>query len=301
MPPRILVADDDAWILRMVTTVLKKRGYEVDTAPDGEQAYERALSNPPDLLITDVMMPNVDGWTLVKRMREHPALRDVPVIFLTALSSDDDRIHGFRLGADDYLPKPFRFEELDLRVARTLRRTQPIAAPPPTQPPQPAAPAAPIEDEESDGLETALSGDLREIGLPMLLTMLEMEQKSGMLELTHEQEGTAELYLKRGRVVHATLDYTPGHEDDKASEEDVDELSWGLEDAECVYYLLKWAEGRFEFKPGDVGMEDRVGQSTTQLLMEGARRLDELAENKRRLTEMDEIEDTGSTRSVMPD
>ena len=301
MPPRILVADDDAWILRMVTTVLKKRGYEVDTAPDGEQAYERALSNPPDLLITDVMMPNVDGWTLVKRMREHPALRDVPVIFLTALSSDDDRIHGFRLGADDYLPKPFRFEELDLRVARTLRRTQPIVMTPPPAPPAPsAAPVAPIEDEESGGLETALSGDLSEIGLPMLLTMLEMEQKSGMLELTHEQEGTAELYLKRGRVVHATLDYTPGSEDDKASEEDVDELSWGLEDAECVYYLLKWAEGRFEFKPGDVGMEDRVGQSTTQLLMEGARRLDELAENKRRLSEMDEIEDTGSTRSVMP-
>lgn len=301
MPPRILVADDDAWILRMVTTVLKKRGYEVDTAPDGEQAYERALSNPPDLLITDVMMPNVDGWTLVKRMREHPVLRDVPVIFLTALSSDDDRIHGFRLGADDYLPKPFRFEELDLRVARTLRRTQPIVLTPPAQPAPSAAPIAPIEDEESDGLETALAGDLREIGLPMLLTMLEMEQKSGMLELTHEQDGTAELYLKRGRVVHATLDYTPGNEDDKASEEDVDELSWGLEDAECVYYLLKWAEGRFEFKPGEVGMEDRVGQSTTQLLMEGARRLDELAENKRRLAEMDEIEDTGSARSVMPD
>lgn len=284
----------------MVTTVLKKRGYEVDTAPDGEQAYERALSNPPDLLITDVMMPNVDGWTLVKRMREHPVLRDVPVIFLTALSSDDDRIHGFRLGADDYLPKPFRFEELDLRVARTLRRTQPIAMTPPAQPAPPAAPA----EVDPGGLETALAGDLSEIGLPMLLTMLEMEQKSGVLELTHEQEGMAELYLKRGRVVHATLDYTPGVEEDKASEEDVDELSWGLEDAECVYYLLKWTEGRFEFKPGDVGMEDRVGQSTTQLLMEGARRLDELAENKRRLVEladMDEIEDTGSTRSVMPD
>jgi DNA-binding response OmpR family regulator len=125
MPPRILVADDDAWILRMVTTVLKKRGYEVDTAPDGEQAYERALSNPPDLLITDVMMPNVDGWTLVKRMREHPVLRDVPVIFLTALSSDDDRIHGFRLGADDYLPKPFRFEWRGPCDARCRRRRRP--------------------------------------------------------------------------------------------------------------------------------------------------------------------------------
>lgn len=293
MPPRILVADDDAWILRMVTTVLKKRGYEVDTAPDGEQAYERALSNPPDLLITDVMMPNVDGWTLVKRMREHPVLRDVPVIFLTALSSDDDRIHGFRLGADDYLPKPFRFEELDLRVARTLRRTLPPPAPEraATSPPHHA------HDEAGSGLETALAGDLSEIGLPMLLTMLEMEQKSGILELTHEQEGVAELYLKGGRVVHATLDYTPGGDDDGADSgagDDDDELSWGVEDAECVYYLLKWTEGRFEFKPGEVASEDRVGASTTQLLMEGARRLDELNENNRRVTEMDEVEESAA-------
>jgi CheY-like chemotaxis protein len=297
MPPRILVADDDAWILRMVTTVLKKRGYEVDTAPDGEQAYERALSNPPDLLITDVMMPNIDGWTLVKRMREHPVLRDVPVIFLTALSSDDDRIHGFRLGADDYLPKPFRFEELDLRVARTLRRTMPSAAPAQVAVTPPPAPNH--GDDAAGGLETALAGDLSEIGLPMLLTMLEMEQKNGILELTHDQEGMAELYLKRGRVVHATLDYTPGGDDDKAPNGDAgddedDELSWGVEDAECVYYLLKWSEGRFEFKPGDVASEDRVGASTTQLLMEGARRLDELNENNRRGTEVDEVEETAT-------
>jgi CheY-like chemotaxis protein len=302
MPPRILVADDDAWILRMVTTVLKKRGYEVDTAPDGEVAYERALSNPPDLLITDVMMPNVDGWTLVKQMREHPVLREVPVIFLTALSSDDDRIHGFRLGADDYLPKPFRFEELDLRVARTLRRTLPPPPPPPTaqQPattPPPPPPGHGAGEDAASGLETALAGDLSEIGLPMLLTMLEMEQKNGMLELTHEQEGVAELYLKRGRVVHATLDYTPGGDDVKASgndgDDDGDELSWGVEDAECVYYLLKWTEGRFEFKPGNVAMEDRVGASTTQLLMEGARRLDELNENNRRLAE-GEVEESAT-------
>lgn len=298
MPPRILVADDDAWILRMVTTVLKKRGYEVDTAPDGEQAYERALSNPPDLLITDVMMPNVDGWTLVKRMREHPMLRDIPVIFLTALSSDDDRIHGFRLGAEDYLPKPFRFEELDLRVARTLRRTQP--------PPDKAPARAPVErapttgngaaEDGQAGLETALAGDLGEIGLPMLLTMLEMEQKSGVLELTHEQEGMAELYLKSGRVVHATLDYTPGGdtEDGEEEEAELDELSWGLEDAECVYYLLKWTEGRFEFKPGEVSTEDRIGASITQLLMEGARRLDELNENTRRLEQEDQVKGSAS-------
>ena len=69
------------------------------------------------------MMPKMDGWSLVRQLRSHAELAMLPVIFLTALSSEDDRIRGFRLGADDYVTKPFRFEELDLRVAKTLRRT----------------------------------------------------------------------------------------------------------------------------------------------------------------------------------
>ncbi len=119
---RILVADDDAWILRMVTTVLQKRGYEVRTAVDGQEALEMALREPPDLVITDVMMPRLDGWQLVRKLRARPEFAFVPMIFLTALGSDEDRIRGFKLGADDYLPKPFRFEELDLRVAKALKR-----------------------------------------------------------------------------------------------------------------------------------------------------------------------------------
>src|SRR6185436_12712772 len=120
--PRILVVDDDAWILRMVTTVLEKRGYEIITAHDGEEGFKIALARVPDLVISDVMMPRMDGWTLVKALRSKPEFAFVPVIFLTALGTDEDRIKGFRLGADDYLPKPFRFEELDLRVANALRR-----------------------------------------------------------------------------------------------------------------------------------------------------------------------------------
>src|SRR5262245_16668449 len=108
--PRILVVDDDAWILRMVTTVLEKRGYEIHIAGDGEDGLQKARTLGPDLIITDVMMPRMDGWALVKQLRAAPQLAFVPVIFLTALGSDEDRIRGFRLGADDYLPKPFRFE-----------------------------------------------------------------------------------------------------------------------------------------------------------------------------------------------
>lgn len=265
----------------MVTTVLKKRGYEVDTAQDGEEAYQRALTSTPDLLITDVMMPKMDGWTLVKLLRGHPTLRSVPVIFLTALSSDEDRIHGFRLGADDYLPKPFRFEELDLRVAKTLRRT-----------------LAGFRDMElgADGAspEAALSGDLGQIGLPMLLTMLEMEGKSGLLELHHDQEGVARLFMRRGRIVHAVLEgeLAPAADPiyDLGGEVTVN-FSEKLEDADCVYYLLRWTTGRFEFKTQEVMVEDRVGASTTQLLMEGARRMDELNEATRR---MDDVGDAAS-------
>src|SRR5215213_6955783 len=100
--PRILVIDDDAWILRMVTSVLEKRGYVVDTASDGEEGLNKAIASPPDLVICDVMMPRKDGWTVVKALRSRSEFAFVPVIFLSALGSDEDRIRGFRLGADDY-------------------------------------------------------------------------------------------------------------------------------------------------------------------------------------------------------
>src|SRR5438270_13520254 len=108
MAPHVLVADDDAWILRMIATVLEKRGYNVETARDGADALARALARPPDLLITDVMMPKLDGWSLVRQLRAHEALAHLPVIFMTALSSEGDKIRAFRLGADDYLITPFR-------------------------------------------------------------------------------------------------------------------------------------------------------------------------------------------------
>ena len=240
----------------MVTTILTKRGYEVDTAQDGEQAYERALSQVPDLLITDVMMPKMDGWTLVRALRARPEFSFVPVIFLTALSSDEDRIRGFRLGADDYLPKPFRFEELDLRVAKTIRRRNNV------------------EQEarnqlfgDGEGTTAGLTGDLQQIGLSVLLTMLDMERKSGILVVKNDEQ-TARLFLREGRLIRA-------------------EVQGGMVrpvNAECVYYLLEWSSGRFEFSqaPADVeGLADEIAEPIMQLLMEGARRLDEFQEAAR--------------------
>ncbi len=246
MAPHVLVADDDAWILRMVATVLEKRGYSVETAVDGEDALARALARTPDLLITDVMMPKMDGWTLVRQLRSHPELAMMPVIFLTALSSEDDRIRGFRLGADDYVTKPFRFEELDLRVAKTLRRA-----------------AQSVQDTRDQLAGSGLRGDLSQVGLSSLLVLIEMERKTGLLQLRAPEEGlSAQILVRDGKVVHARLD---------DAEDPVD--------AECVYYLLTWGAGEFEFIACLVEGVDRVTVSTTHLLMEGARLMDEARES----------------------
>jgi len=244
MAPHVLVADDDAWILRMVSTVLEKRGYSVETASDGEDALQRALARTPDLLITDVMMPRMDGWALVRQLRAHSDLALLPVIFLTALSSEDERIRGFRLGADDYVTKPFRFEELDLRVAKTLRRTQAMVA----------------ETREHLG-GSGLRGDLSQVGLSSLLILIELERKTGLLQLRAPNGPSAQILVRDGKVVHARLD---------DAEEPVD--------AECVYYLLTWNAGEFEFVMCLIEGSDRVNVSTTHLLMEGARLMDEARE-----------------------
>jgi DNA-binding response OmpR family regulator len=225
----------------MVATVLEKRGYSVETAVDGEDAMARALARAPDLLITDVMMPKVDGWTLVRNLRARPELAMLPVIFLTALSSEDDRIRGFRLGADDYVTKPFRFEELDLRVAKTLRRTQQT-----------------VQEARDQLGGSGLRGDLSQVGLSSLLVLIEMERKTGLLQLRSFTGTAAQILVREGKVVHARL-------------EDSDDPV----DAECIYFLLTWGAGEFEFITCLVEGVDRVNVSTTHLLMEGARLLDE--------------------------
>jgi CheY-like chemotaxis protein len=258
--PRVLIVDDDPWILRMVSTLLEKRGYAIATAGDGEEGLMRADQLRPDLIITDVMMPKLDGWSLVRALRSRPELALVPVIFLTALGGEEDRIKGFRLGADDYLPKPFRFEELDLRVANALKKSKATQAKAdevrnaPTEPPS-------IPGGGPQKKPAGIHGTLEQLGLSSLLVMIEMERKSGILRL--EKLGvTGRIFCREGRVIAARLD------GDRAPAK-------ARKGAESVYHMLTWADGRFDFGAVDVDMEDEVKSTTTHLLMEGARLIDE--------------------------
>lgn len=365
---RVLVVDDDPWILRMVSATLEKRSYVVDTARDGKQALARAQSNPPDVIVTDVMMPVMDGWSFVQQLRAIPHLAPIPVIFLTALGKDEARLRSLGLTPNDFLSKPFRFEELDRRVSTALERRNEQSSPgmpqppgdgssmpgyPPQQPgypsqqpgypgyqqpgyppgypqqgypqqgypgqqpgypghgqqgypaqpgyppqgypgqqpgyppqgypsqqpgypqglPPPAAPPAgnpqggatqplPVPGSGGDAGQkrtTALNGRLEQLGLSSLLVMMEMERKDGVLSLKDSQTSqVGRIFLRKGQVICARID--------KRSE---------LGGKESVYEMLAWQKGTFSFNAMEVQMEDTVKSSTTHLLMEGARLIDE--------------------------
>jgi DNA-binding response OmpR family regulator len=119
--PSILAADDDPQILRLVARNLQFEGYDVVALPDGQQALKRIEAKRFDLVMLDVMMPKLDGITVCERVREFSS---VPIIIVTALGQDQDKIRALDTGADDYLTKPFSVDELLARVRAVLRRAQ---------------------------------------------------------------------------------------------------------------------------------------------------------------------------------
>jgi two-component system KDP operon response regulator KdpE len=122
---RLLIVEDDETLSQLLAAHLSNRGYDVTLASRGREGLQLATAARPDLVILDIMMPDMDGWTVAARLRE---VSDVPIIMLTALSDRDEVVRGLRAGADDYVTKPFDAEELDLRIQAVLRRVASAAA-----------------------------------------------------------------------------------------------------------------------------------------------------------------------------
>ena len=123
---KILVIDDDEAINELIKVNLELAFYKVVTALDGNKGYALAKQELPDLIILDVMMPEVDGYTVAKRIRENEETKDIPIIMLTALNMLQNKVQGFNIGVDDYLCKPFEMEELLVRIKALLKRTNNI-------------------------------------------------------------------------------------------------------------------------------------------------------------------------------
>jgi DNA-binding response OmpR family regulator len=121
MNTRILVVDDEPLYVRLLKVNLEQEGYQITSASDGVVALEAITHDMPDLIILDVVMPKLDGITVMQRLRQ---FSNVPVILLTALGEEQDRVNGLNIGADDYVVKPFSATELVARVKAVLRRSQ---------------------------------------------------------------------------------------------------------------------------------------------------------------------------------
>lgn len=127
MPLTILVADDDLGTRLAISDYLEMSGYSVLTAADGREALAIVEAHHPHLMVTDIVMPRLNGYELVRHVRQHPAFRLLPVIFLTSRNQTEERIQGYQSGGDLYLPKPFELEELGAAIRNLLERSQMIS------------------------------------------------------------------------------------------------------------------------------------------------------------------------------
>jgi two-component system, OmpR family, alkaline phosphatase synthesis response regulator PhoP len=129
MPKKILIVDDEKDIVEMLKYNLEKEGYTVFTALNGKRAIEQAQENRPNLILLDIMMPEVDGWEVCKQLMKDEKTSTIPVIFLTAKGSEVDEVVGLELGADDYIVKPISIRKLIARIKTALRRKEKLETP----------------------------------------------------------------------------------------------------------------------------------------------------------------------------
>jgi CheY-like chemotaxis protein len=234
------VVDDDLAARAMISAVLRQAGHEVQQAENGVDAQQVATADRPELIITDLQMPVMDGFSLVKKLRAHKDTAFVPILCLSETDDYEERVRGFRLGADDFIVKPFSTRDL---VARVERMLEPM----------------PIFDEISGVFErqTDLEGRLERIGMSAVLIMLEAERKTG--QLTVRSSGrVGRVWMRKG---HATNAEITGNAD--------------VEPKQAIYGMLGWSRGSFEFIQCAVPGDDRISTDVTYLLIEGARRIDE--------------------------
>ena len=249
-PQRILIADDDAKLLALLTSSLKKSGFETTEALDGEAALEQVKHKKPDLILADITMPKIDGFELCKLIRENPETADIPFIFLTAKGELNDRVKGLNLGADDYISKPFHISEVTARIKAILQRSAMAAS------------------EPEPEVETDLKGNLQQMSLAEILQTLGMARKSGGLKIVNRSL-VGKIYFDSGDIVQASLGK--------------------YKSEEAVYRILAWDEGYFEFDSNDKTDKAAISTNTNSLLMEGFRQRDEYIKYKQAMSSFDSI------------
>ncbi|MEO7112334.1 MAG: response regulator, partial [Polyangiaceae bacterium] len=235
---QLLLVDADPRSLRVLEVSLRKAGYSVTTAVDGADALTKLELSTPDLVLSDTRLPKLDGYALVRRLKERAEWASIPVVFLTSQKSVEDKIRGLELGVEDYLTKPIFVRELIARVNLLIaRRTHDSFA-----------------TRHTTGGRTRFSGSIQDMAVVDLLQTFEVSRKSGIVHLkTQTQLG--HVYFREGKIVDADMGRLRGEE--------------------AIYRALIWNEAEFEVEFSTVKNNDIMETSTQGILMEGMRRVDE--------------------------
>ena len=235
---KILLVDADPRSMRVVEVSLRKAGYNVACVEDGQAALDIVEAQSPDLVICDTKLPKLDGYALVRRLKDRSELASIPVIFLATQRSVEDKIRGLELGVEDYLTKPIFVRELLARVNVVLARRAQDA----------------IAAQKPSTLRTRFAGSIHDMTVVDLLQTFEISRKSGSITF---KSGTrlGYVWFKDGKVIDAEVGTLRGEE--------------------AVYRLLVWNEADFEVDFGPLDREDVVEVGTSALVMEGMRRADE--------------------------
>ncbi|MGH7598556.1 MAG: response regulator, partial [bacterium] len=234
--PTILVADGDPKNLQILRESLEASGFEVIVASDGLQAWQKISSDVPDLILSEVNLPKLDGFQLLEKLKADPVTSSIPLMFLTNRRELQDRVRSLRGGVKDYMIKPLHVKEVIARVRMILRRMERIR-------------------EEEIESNRKLAGRLEEFSVIDLIENFGMERKTGILTLYNANNRSGEIYFRDGAVINASLG--------------------NLHAEKAVYQMLPWKRGHFTMTFKEISVPDEIAVSNLGLLLQGFKRMEE--------------------------
>jgi DNA-binding response OmpR family regulator len=236
---RLLAVDDNRLILRVISDYFVPRGWDVTPADGVAMAHKALAVATPDVIVSDILMPEIDGWTFFEDVRKRKETSAVPFVFLTSESELPQRLRGLHLGADDYMTKPFAVEELEARIVRLLERS------------------AALKMEASGGTAAHLSGTLAHLAISDLLQILALNGKDGTVLLRRAGED-GRIEFVEGRIVDAQAGTAHG--------------------TKALNRMLAWADANFRVTAREgLAPEPTITAGTSSVLMDGLVSLDDWA------------------------
>ncbi len=235
MKGQILIVDDDPLIIKLLEKKLTKAGFKIDSANDGQQALEKIHQFKPDIIISDIMMPHLDGYQLHRSLRQKPETAAIPFIFMSAKAAPADQLAGLRMGADEYVCKPFDFDNFIERVHEVMSR------------------AALVNPQNN---HADFSGKLNRMKLADILQLIETNIKTGELVFKNQKGKTkGKAFFKNGKLIDAQTGKLSGEE--------------------AFFELMGKKSGYFEFFSTPMEIAEKITEPTISVLLNGTRLIDE--------------------------